>query len=443
MKNNLKDILIISSANPSVAAGVLAVNYHEALKNAGYNVDFLTKDKNSDYPEFLYVHEPKVFLFFKRCSVFFKRVFFKIFRIIVKRDYKILYQRCFFYKYEDRPPISASKVLGSLPKEKNYDLIIVLFWQGMLSAKSLEAIYDRYKCQFFVMCVDYSPMTGGCHFIADCKTFEKGCGACEAWYSNNEKDFTYKNILEKKRIYEKIKPVLFMNKYMDENYASKSPALINVHKEYKDPVINEDLFCPVEKKSAKRILGIDEDAKVIFFACQNLKDTRKGGKYVLDALEIFYNAISESEREEILIILAGRSECEIASRIQFRYKTFGYVDSKKLIQLYQASDLYLSGSVIDAGPMMVNYALSCGIPVVAFNIGTAIDVVNGKNTGYCATEITSQAFAEGIKWWHNLSDSQYSEICKNCRNIALKTTSYKVFVNRIVEVYESLCVGND
>ena len=281
-------------------------------------------------------------------------------------------------------------------------------------------------------------MTGGCHFISDCPTFEKGCGAFEIWYSKNQKDFTYKNALEKKRIYEKINPVLTVNQYMDENYASKSPILKNIKREYIFPVINEELFCPVDKKIAKKELNIDENKKVLFFACQNLNDTRKGGKYVIDALNIFYEDLSSQERDNILVILAGRAEKEIESVVKFNCKTFGYVDTKKLINLYQAADIYLSGSVIDAGPMMVNQALSCGVPVIAFNIGTAIDVINGKNTGYIAKEFSANAFAQGINWWYSLSEEEYNEISDNCRKIAMKTTSYEACVKKINYLYECI-----
>ena len=316
-------------------------------------------------------------------------------------------------------------------------LIIICFWQELLSAKSLEGLYEKYKCPIFIICMDYSPMTGGCHFISNCPTFENGCGACEIWYSNNKKDFTYKNALEKKRIYEKINPIIFLNNYMEENYASRSPILKNIKRISKGPVINEDLFCPIDKKLAKKELNIDENKKVLFFACQNLNDTRKGGKYVIDALNIFYEGLSSQERDNILVILAGRAEKEIESIVKFNCKTFGFVDTNKLIKLYQVADVYLSGSVIDAGPMMVNQALSCGVPVVAFNIGTAIDVINGKNTGYVSKEISSQAFADGIKWWYELNGSEYSEVSRNCRNIALKTTSYKVIADIIVNAYKN------
>lgn len=432
------NILVVSSANPSVAAGVLAVDYYNALTKSGANVEFFTKNKSIDYPDFLYIKENCVSKNFRKVISFIKRACFKFFRIITRRDYKLLKQRYFFYKYEWRPPVSNRRLLKSLPKDKHYDLILIMFWQEMLSASSLEVLYDKYKCPIFINCVDYSPMTGGCHFISDCPTFEKGCGSCEIWYSNNPKDFTNKNALEKKRIYEKINPVLLVNKYMDENYASKSPILKNIKREFIFPVINESVFCPIDKKFAKKELNINEKKKVIFFACQNLNDTRKGGKLVLEALNIFYEGLSSVERDNIIVILAGRAEKEIESVVKFNCKTFGYVDTKKLTKLYQAADIYLSGSVIDAGPMMVNQALSCGVPVIAFNIGTAIEVINGKNTGYVAKGISSEALVEGLRWWNNISDSEYIEISMNCRNMAMKTTSYKACVDKIMEIYANI-----
>lgn len=433
-----KNILLVSSANPSVAAGVLAVDYYNALKKYSSDIDFLTKNKSLDYPEFFYIKENYASKVFHKILSFMYRASFKIFRIITKRDYKLLTQRYFFYKNERKPPVSNRTLLKSLPKNKNYDLILIMFWQEMLSASSLEVLYEKYKCPIFIGCVDYSPMTGGCHFISSCPTFENGCGSCEIWYSKNHTDFTYKNALEKKRIYEKINPIMLINKYMDENYASRTPILKNIQKEYIFPVINEEMFCPVDKKTAKKELNIDEKMKVIFFACQNLNDTRKGGKLVLEALDFFYKELSEHERENIIVIFAGRAEKEIAENIKFNCKTFGYVNTKMLIKLYQAADIYLSGSVIDAGPMMVNQALSCGVPVIAFNIGTAIDVINGKNTGYVAKEISSQALAEGIKWWNSLTEAKYKEISNNCRNIALETTSYRACTNKIFEIYNKL-----
>lgn len=200
----IKNILIVSSANPSVAAGVLAVDYYNALKKNGSEVDFLTKNKSLEYPDFLYIQDNYVNKAIRKIIKLFDKVSFKFFRIITKRDYKLLTQRYFFYKNEKRPPVSNRRLLKALPKDKRYDLILIMFWQEMLSASSLEALYDKYKCPIFIGCVDYSPMTGGCHFISDCPTFENGCGACEIWYSKKTKDFTYKNVLEKKEYMKKL-----------------------------------------------------------------------------------------------------------------------------------------------------------------------------------------------------------------------------------------------
>ena len=59
------------------------------------------------------------------------------------------------------------------------------------------------------------------------------------------------------------------------------------------------------------------------------------------------------------------------------------------------SDVFLSPSIQDAGPMMLNQALMCGTPAVAFNIGVAYDIINDK-TGYLAKYRDSEDFCKGI-----------------------------------------------
>ena len=56
------------------------------------------------------------------------------------------------------------------------------------------------------------------------------------------------------------------------------------------------------------------------------------------------------------------------------YKSIGYLSHEDLVHAYQASDIYLSPSVEDSGPMMLRQAAMTGIPTVAFNIGNALDL---------------------------------------------------------------------
>lgn len=439
-----KSILMISSANPTVTAGRLALDYYNALKLAGNDVDLLTKFHvpNNDEILSIYPYCDSHKSFRQWISIIVKlpfRIVRKILRLFIKNKTKPSFNHCFFYKNESEPPVSNEKLLNAIPTHRKYDFIFIIFWQEVLSAASLEALYDKYKIPILLYAVDYGPITGGCHFIGDCKEFVKGCGCCPYYKSTDRNDCTHANMLFKKRVYEKIKPVMFLNKYMYDEYGKDSIAIKNVKIDFIYPVINETIFSPVLNKMAlRKEMDVPSDKKVIFFACQNLNDARKGITYVIQAINNFYKSLSELERKKIFIVTAGTAVPELINQIPFENKHFGYVGVEKLANIFQISDLYLSGAVIDAGPMMVNQALSCGVPVVAFKIGIALEVVMNQGTGYCAETRNADDFNNGIKWWYGLTESDYANVCKKCREIAIETTSYKACADKILNTYKEL-----
>ena len=93
---------------------------------------------------------------------------------------------------------------------------------------------------------------------------------------------------------------------------------------------------------------------------------------------------------------------------------------KKKIQilLSAAAFLFLMGgtmpSVLDAGPMMINQALSCGLPVVSFEMGVALDVLKNAGTGYCAKLGDYEDFANGIHFIYSLNELEYTSVSFKC-----------------------------
>ena len=68
--------------------------------------------------------------------------------------------------------------------------------------------YEEKLFQFRFAFVDYSPMSGGCHFTNGCEKYQTRCGECPAFNSHNPKDFTYRNVLYRAKVYDKIQPVI-------------------------------------------------------------------------------------------------------------------------------------------------------------------------------------------------------------------------------------------
>lgn len=205
------------------------------------------------------------------------------------------------------------------------------------------------------------------------------------------------------------------------------------------PVINEDLFKPRNIQNLRNEFDIDSSFKyIISFGAQSISDPRKGMIYLWEALNELYDIIGRDKRQEILLLIAGNASHLSKEKIPFPYKQLGYLNMEQLAKMYAVSNVFLSPSIIDAGPMMVNQALSCGTPVVSFAIGTALSVIIDKGTGYVAKTKNSVDFANGISTILELPNNEYEKMRQRCRNVALNTTSFKAAADPIIKAYRNL-----
>lgn len=418
-------ILLISSANPLVGAGRVALDYYKAFLQDNYEIDFLTLYPVEGYPKIKYVY--------KKPSGLRNWVKHVLYRITGKGAVKPGY--FFFYSKEQLPPVPVRKVLNKL--DKRYDLILVLFWQELLSFKTIKLLFINFHCQIHFMGIDYSQMSGGCHFTGDCSRYQVGCGMCPAISSNKLKDFTYYNVRYRQKIYQMVNPIVYGNSYMRNNFYSNAFLLKNARVEQSCDIYDMDEFFPMDKKALRNEYSIPSLKRfIMFFGCQNLNDPRKGVSFLLESIYLFWKKLDRSERNEILIIVAGNQFSLISGKIPFDSIDLGFVEMKRMPELYSLADVYLSPSVNDAGPMMVNQALCCGTPVVAFEMGTALESVKDKGTGYCAKLMDSEDFARGIEYVYRMSDEAKCSLRTKCRDYAINTFSYAARVKTINEIYK-------
>lgn len=433
--NDKPKVLIISSANPLNGPGRLGLDAWLAFKDAGYSCDLLTKYKVPQYPDILYIKKEKF-----ASNALIKKVIKKIvdcIKIIQGKYCKLYYPYCFFYKTEQSPPEDSQKILKKLTHK--YELVLIYFWQEMLSFQSIEAIYDKLMCQIHFMAVDYSHMSGGCHFTGDCERYQTGCGYCKAISSVIPNDFTANNVMYRKQIYEKVRPVVHGNTYMHQFYR-KSYLLKNYDRiGISFPIINSNIFYHMDEKPLRQKYKIPESKKfVIFFGSQNVSDPRKGMTYLLNALDILYGQLDNNERSIIHLLIAGKSIDSIKKRLKFSYTYVNFVPNSQLPELYSIANVFISPSINDAGPMMVNQSIMCGTPVIGFEMGALLDVIKNKGTGFCADFKDSKDLALCIDKVFRLkiqTPSAYCEMRNKCRLLALETSSPKVFVDTIIEYY--------
>lgn len=414
-------ILFISSADPLHGPGRLMLDTYEAMRRGGYEVDFYTQYRVPGRPDIQAFCGDGPGLFTRICNYVFVRM------------QKPAYY--FFYGREERPPVPAGQILKQLSGP--YDLIYIGFWQGLLSFDTVARIHDKFQAPVVLATVDMSVMTGGCHYPHACTRYKQECGRCPGLKSFVFDTFTRHNVLYREGFYDRMKPVILCNSYVaaifNESRLLRGRNIVKVF-----PVIDEQVFRPKDKAALRDKYGVPEHKDFILLAgAQNFKEDRKGGRYLMAALSDFYHRLTDEDRNRILLLFVGNMEPEMEQAIPFDYRAEGYVSQEVLADLYALSDAFLSPSVEDGGPMMVNQALSCGTPVISFQIGTALDVVEGKGTGYCARLRDAADFAEGIHRHFLMSPAQRAEVSGCCRQMALETTSFEACVRSLDRLMET------
>lgn len=435
------NILILSSL-PTYWSGGLGKDMVDSLRIAGHDVDFITKFGYKDQEDFVYniYKQPlkekfRKFSFLVKC----KRYFCKI----TKRKNSSSYISSDGIRIvninEQKPPVPTSFILKKI--SKHYDCVITLFWEYMMSADTLLGVYRLLGCPVIIYSVDMFPMTGGCYYFHNCRNFEHGCGRCPALNSDNPKDETAANFSYKKHVYSQINCAFvgntWMNKHAHRSGLFKESRIFN-----SSIVLNEELYKPYLKGFVRPLLNIFNEKSFVMLVRYFGKDNvRKGYSYLKEAIAHLCKWLTEEEKNKMLIVFIGEDDDTLQNDFDITVCNKGKLSVQNLVYAYSAADIFLSPTVVDAGPSMVNQALLCGTPVVSFDLGTAVDVVVDKKTGYKAKYKDPIDFANGIYYFYKRADAP--QVSKHCREMGLKMNSRRVFSSNIEHIYRILANGNN
>lgn len=422
------NILIITSFLSNDNSSQMIWDVSKSLEN-DYNVDILSKYPLKKEHFQIYSAYNKYEQFLHSCITALRMKFKNYKKRLFKSVENNSLPYYFFGINEKHPPVSTNKITKRF--EKEYDFILVFFWQGLLNSKSIHEIYKKTKKPILLIAADMFPMTGGCSYFWDCDRLEYSCGKCPGIVSNDENDETRKNFLYKKNVFNNIESVFLGNSWQI-NYAKKSGLFKNMERIY--PIVDETVFKQQDKVLLKQKFNYSNKI-VLFFGALGVHDPRKGIKYLLKSLQL----LSEYEPDlikNIVLLVAGTGD-KVDGLDKFDVKYTGHLTFDQLAEYYALSDLFLSPSIQDAGPMMLNQALMCGTPAVAFNIGTACDIINDK-TGYLAKFKDSEDFCNGIIKIITKSDIELNEMYNTCRIQSLERSSYKAFRDMILSSYNKI-----
>ena len=279
---------------------------------------------------------------------------------------------------------------------------------------------------------DMWPFTGGCHYDEECEAYKKTCGKCKVLGSTKPNDLSRKIYNKKKKAYSKIDNITIvgLSKWIAD--CAKQSSLFKDKKIINLPnPINTEIYKPFDKINSRKLWNLPLNKKLILFGAMSAtSDPRKGFKELTESLK-------KLKSKNIEFVVFGSNAPENQPDFGFKIHYMGTLsDDVTLVTLYNAVDVMVVPSLQENLSNAIMESLSCGTPVVGFDIGGNSDMIEHKQTGYLAKPYNTTNLAEGIDWI--IKNKNYNQLCENSRKKVLKEFDSKVVAEKYIELYKEI-----
>ena len=411
-------VLIVNTSERTGGAAVAANRLMMALNNNGVKAKMLVRDKETD--SLTVVGLPKSLMLswhflWERLVIFFRCRFSR----------KHLFE------------IDLANTGSDITRLREFQEadIIHLHWinQGMLSLGGIRKILKSGKPVVWTM-HDIWPATAICHYTRGCNYFKTQCANCKllpGGGSNN--DFSTSVWREKKKILDN-ENIYYVacSKWLETE--AKASALFKEQKVTSIPnPIDTHIYCKQNKDLARLNLGLPPDKRIILFVSQRVTDKRKGMEYFVAAVSHLVKNYPNVKDTMVIAVLGGHSE-DISGQLSLPVYPLGYVnDEKKIVEVYNASDVFVLPSLEDNLPNTIMEAMACGVPCVGFKVGGIPEEIDHKINGYVAEYRDSEDLARGIRWI--LSEADYDQLSHEAVRKVARCYSQQSIAISYLDVY--------
>ncbi|MFZ2322421.1 MAG: glycosyltransferase family 4 protein [Ignavibacteriaceae bacterium] len=316
--------------------------------------------------------------------------------------------------------------------------IINLHWinGGFLSLSSLNKIGKLNKPIVWTL-HDMWAFTGGCHYSSGCDRYIDHCSNCPSLLFKSDNDLSNKIFDKKRKLFDNLNLTIIACSNWLAQETSKSRLLSGKNIITIPNPIDTDLFKPINKIKAKEYLELSLTKKFVLIGAMNLKDERKGFRYLIDSLNIIRN-LKIKNKLELELIVFGKLDESTLNKIPFKVHQLGKLKNEnEIVMAYNAADVYVAPSLEDNLPNTVMEAMACGVPVVAYNVGGIPDMINNGDNGILAELKSAEELAKGI--YLILSDAVlHKRFGISAREKVLNNFNQKLVAEKYLEVYKSI-----
>jgi len=405
-------VLIINTNESSGGAAKAANRLHKGLRKIGVESFMLVRYKQSDDPYVIAIANNKFWRFFENCRMYLNAFPKLLYPKRVKGPFSLNWVAnpfLFYYIHKLKPDIINLHWINggfiSIPQiGKICSLGIPVYW----------TLHDQW------------PLTGGCHYADSCIKYKTlGCGSCPQLKSKFSKDISYLTQYNKQLSYKNINFIATTNWMydlaMDSELANKNVTLIPLGLEM-------ETFKELNQDKCRKKFQLPLNKKIILFGADNIDDERKGIKYLLQALELI------RDNKNIILATFGSKEQKVDTNIPIF--NIGYVNGiDKMAELYNCCDVFVGPSLEEAFGQTFLEAMACGKPVIGFDKGGQVDLIQHQKNGYLAKYKDSQDLANGILWC--LKNNNNGKLSKFARDFAVKNFTLELQAQRYKEVFEN------
>lgn len=279
--------------------------------------------------------------------------------------------------------------------------------------------------------LDEYPYMGYCCYPYDCIQYQSGCRQCEGKRFRKEYprnllwNGAKKTVELKKKAYDKFEQLIFTGPEFVVRRAKNSYLLRDKHIEILDEYVdNEKTFVPREIKSEYKEWGISEE-KVILLNVAPSNDPRKG---VADFIELARRF--ENNEKYVFVNVGFQGDIE---ELPKNYVPISFVrDQEKLAKIYTMADLLVCTSYADTMPNVCLDALSCGTPILGYDI-SGVPYVAEEPCGYFVKPGDLDSLCEFVAKVEKKDEKE----AKEYRRYAIERYSPQAYYEKSMKIYES------
>lgn len=282
---------------------------------------------------------------------------------------------------------------------------------------------------------DCWPFTGICHYFYDCDRYVKSCGNCPFLHSGKENDLSHQIWKQKKQLYNELDlHIVTPSRWLAE--AARKSSLFSEFPVTVIPnPINSVLYSPGEKQQACKVFELDSNKNYVLYGAMNaINDKNKGFIQLIDAIHYYSQTFNE---EDFILLVAGAEKPLDGLQTKIKVQYLGAIqDDKKMVAAYRSASVVVVPSLSENLSNTIMEALSCGAPVVAFNVGGNSDMIDHQQNGYLAEPYDSEDLAKGIEWC--IKHNEDHHLSNNARKKVEENYSMEIVAKKYMDLYNSI-----